>query len=70
MPTNFLRDRNQAVAPDQAESRRRATQPKDRRILITVKSNDPAEGDKLAAALSRLPPERRALLTPYPVPGR
>ena len=32
------------------------------RFLITIKSNDSAEGDKLAAALSRLPPERRGLL--------
>ncbi|HWK68175.1 MAG TPA: glycerophosphodiester phosphodiesterase family protein [Rhizobiaceae bacterium] len=37
----------------------------DRRFLINVKSNDPNEGTKLAAAVGRLPPERRALLVPY-----
>jgi hypothetical protein len=36
MPTNFLRDRNRAVAPEKAEARRHAAKPKDRRILITI----------------------------------
>ena len=34
----------------------------DKRFLINVKSNDPAEGTKLAAFLNALPPERRATL--------
>jgi glycerophosphoryl diester phosphodiesterase len=37
----------------------------DRRLLINVKSNDPAEGDMLAARLAQLPAERRALLAAY-----
>jgi hypothetical protein len=36
MPTNLLRDHNRSTGPDQAQARRRATPPKDRRILITV----------------------------------
>ena len=36
MPTNLLRDRNRAVRPDKAPQRRRATKPKDRRILIAA----------------------------------
>ncbi len=36
MPTNLLRDKNRSVAPDAAAARRRTTQPKDRRVLITV----------------------------------
>ncbi len=36
MPTNLLRDRSRAISPDKAKTRRRATQPKDRRILITA----------------------------------
>jgi len=34
-------------------------------FLVNVKSNDPAEGDKLAAVLKNLAPERRALLMVY-----
>lgn len=37
----------------------------ERPFLINVKSNDPAEGEKLAAALKSLPPPRRALLMAY-----
>jgi glycerophosphoryl diester phosphodiesterase len=33
-----------------------------RRFMINVKSRDRSEGERLAAALGRLPPERRALL--------
>jgi hypothetical protein len=36
MPTNLLRDRNRSVRPDQELERRRATKPKDRRIVITA----------------------------------
>ena len=36
-----------------------------KRFLINIKSNDPAEGEQLAAWLSRLPPERRGLLMVY-----
>ena len=36
-----------------------------RRFLINMKSNDPAEGEKLAAALGRLPPEQQSLLMVY-----
>jgi glycerophosphoryl diester phosphodiesterase len=36
-----------------------------RRFLINVKSNDPAEGEKLAVVLNRLAPEQRALLMAY-----
>jgi glycerophosphoryl diester phosphodiesterase len=36
-----------------------------RRFLINVKSNDPAEGARLAAALGRLPPDRRDDLMVY-----
>jgi glycerophosphoryl diester phosphodiesterase len=35
------------------------------RFLIHIKSNDPAEGDKLAARLRRLPAQSRALLMVY-----
>jgi glycerophosphoryl diester phosphodiesterase len=37
----------------------------DKRLLINVKSDDPAEGDMLAARLAQLAPERRALLAAY-----
>jgi glycerophosphoryl diester phosphodiesterase len=37
----------------------------DKRLLINVKSDDPDEGDLLAARLAQLPPERRALLAAY-----
>ena len=37
----------------------------DRRFLINVKSNDPAEGEMLAARLARLPPQQRRLLMSY-----
>jgi glycerophosphoryl diester phosphodiesterase len=37
----------------------------DRRFNINVKSNDPEEGRRLAAALGRLPPARRAQLMVY-----
>ncbi len=37
----------------------------DKRLLINVKSDDPREGDLLAARLAQLPPERRALLAAY-----
>ena len=37
----------------------------DRRFLINVKSRDPAEGEKLAAVLNRLPTERRKLIMVY-----
>lgn len=37
----------------------------DRRFLFNVKSDDPEEGEKLAAALSRLPADRLALLSAY-----
>ncbi|MCC8941240.1 glycerophosphodiester phosphodiesterase [Bradyrhizobium sp. Arg68] len=37
----------------------------DRRFLINIKSRDPSEGDKLAAALKALPAERRSLLMVY-----
>jgi glycerophosphoryl diester phosphodiesterase len=36
-----------------------------RRFLINVKSNDPAEGEKLAVVLNGLAPEQRALLMAY-----
>jgi glycerophosphoryl diester phosphodiesterase len=36
-----------------------------RRFLINVKSNDAAEGERLAARLHMLPPERRALMMVY-----
>jgi glycerophosphoryl diester phosphodiesterase len=36
-----------------------------RRLLINVKSNDPAEGELLAARLARLPPERLEQLMSY-----
>lgn len=36
-----------------------------RRFLINIKSNDPAEGAKLASMLQRLPPERRGELMAY-----
>ena len=36
-----------------------------RRFLINVKSNDPAEGTRLGAALARLPPERQDELMVY-----
>lgn len=36
-----------------------------RSLLINVKSRDPAEGQKLAAVLDKLPPERRASLAVY-----
>lgn len=37
----------------------------DRRFLINIKSRDLGEGERLAAVLGRLPPERRALLMVY-----
>ncbi|MFB9264203.1 glycerophosphodiester phosphodiesterase family protein [Bradyrhizobium erythrophlei] len=37
----------------------------DRRLLINVKSRDPAEGEQLAAVLNRLSAERRKLLMVY-----
>jgi len=37
----------------------------DKQLLINVKSDDPKEGDLLAARLGQLPPERRALLAVY-----
>lgn len=37
----------------------------DKHLLINVKSNDPAEGELLAARLSRLPPERMEQLISY-----
>jgi len=37
----------------------------DKRLLINVKSNDPAEGDLLAARLAALPAEQRARLPVY-----
>ncbi|MGE0237454.1 MAG: glycerophosphodiester phosphodiesterase family protein [Parvibaculaceae bacterium] len=37
----------------------------DRRLMINVKSNDPAEGQKLAAVLQKLAPERRGTLIVY-----
>jgi glycerophosphoryl diester phosphodiesterase len=37
----------------------------DRQFLIHIKSNDPAEGRKLAAVLGKLPSSRRALLSAY-----
>jgi glycerophosphoryl diester phosphodiesterase len=37
----------------------------DRRLLINVKSNDPAEGRLLASRLAQLPPERLAQLMSY-----
>jgi glycerophosphoryl diester phosphodiesterase len=37
----------------------------DRQFLINVKSDDVAEGEKLAARLGQLPPDRRALLMVY-----
>jgi uncharacterized protein len=36
MPTNFLRDRNSAVRPDETQARRQTAGSKDRRILITI----------------------------------
>jgi glycerophosphoryl diester phosphodiesterase len=36
-----------------------------RSFLINIKSNDPSEGEKLAAALGHLAPERRSLLMAY-----
>jgi hypothetical protein len=36
MPTNFLREHNRAVGPDEAQKRRRAMRPEERRILITA----------------------------------
>lgn len=36
-----------------------------RSFLVNIKSNDPAEGDKLAAALENLPPQQRSLLMVY-----
>jgi glycerophosphoryl diester phosphodiesterase len=37
----------------------------DKRFLINIKSDDPKEGDLLAARLAHFPPERRALLAAY-----
>ncbi len=37
----------------------------DRRLMINVKSNDPAEGRQLAGVLATLPPERRKSLIVY-----
>jgi glycerophosphoryl diester phosphodiesterase len=37
----------------------------DKRLLINIKSDDPNEGDLLAARLAQLPAERRALLAAY-----
>lgn len=37
----------------------------DRRFVINIKSNDPAEGPLLAQVLSRLPPERRRMFIVY-----
>jgi glycerophosphoryl diester phosphodiesterase len=37
----------------------------DKRFLINIKSNDPVEGDLLAARLAKLAPEQRALLMAY-----
>src|SRR5262249_58620410 len=37
----------------------------ERSFLINVKSNDPAEGEKLAVILNSLPPARRSLLMVY-----
>jgi glycerophosphoryl diester phosphodiesterase len=37
----------------------------DRSLLINIKSNDPSEGEKLAAALGHLAPERRSQLMAY-----
>jgi glycerophosphoryl diester phosphodiesterase len=37
----------------------------DRRLLINIKSDDPKEGDLLAARLAAIAPERRALLAAY-----
>ncbi|MFX8106630.1 hypothetical protein ABTK92_20190, partial [Acinetobacter baumannii] len=37
----------------------------DRRFLIHIKSNDPAEADRLAARLKQLPPDRLKMLMVY-----
>ncbi len=37
----------------------------DKRFLIHVKGNDPAEGDRLVARLAQLPPDRLAMLMVY-----